>query len=165
MHVLNSGMPVIVLDARLLYSSCRPETCTKGNKLELDRSLVQDESSMNFLYLLIYLPLQFACWFQTPKRVRVGIGRPNDRHHVTAYVLRSFEPSEIPVIQDTIEQCCKVLMNELQSLMSQSSDCQDIGPPNKDTVQYQLQLWINHKKCKKKVKFIAEGQKFSCLQR
>ena len=54
-------MPVIVLDARLLYSSCRPETCTKGNKLELDRSLVQDESSMNFLYLLIYLPLQFAC--------------------------------------------------------------------------------------------------------
>ena len=72
--------------------------------------------------------------------MRVGIGRPNDRHHVTAYVLSSFEPSEIPVIQDTIEQCCKVLMNELQSLMSQSSDCQDIGPPNKDTVQYQLQL-------------------------
>ena len=56
-------------------------------------------------------------------------------------------------------------MNELQSLMSQSSDCQDIGPPNKDTVQYQLQLWINHNKWKKKVKFIAEGQKFSCLQR
>ncbi|CAH3018861.1 unnamed protein product [Porites evermanni] len=76
----------------------------------------------------------------TPKRVRVGIGRPNNRHHVTAYVLSSFEPSEIPVIQDTVEQCCKVLMNELHSLMSQTSDRQDIGPPKKDTVQYQLQL-------------------------
>ena len=92
----------------------------------------------DIFYLLITYNL--LVYFQTPKRVRVGIGRPNNRHHVTAYVLSSFEPSEFPVIQDTVEQCCKVLMNELLSLMSQSSDCQDIGPPIKDTVQYQLQL-------------------------
>ena len=92
----------------------------------------------DFFNLLITYNL--LVYFQTPKRVRVGIGRPNNRHHVTAYVLSSFEPSEFPVIQDTVEQCCKVLMNELLSLMSQSSDRQDIGPPIKDTVQYQLQL-------------------------
>ena len=43
-----------VLNARLLFSLCWPETCTKGNKLELDRSLVQDESSLR-------------CWLQSNK--------------------------------------------------------------------------------------------------
>jgi len=73
------------------------------------------------------------------KRVRVGIGRPDNRHDVTSYVLSNFEPSEIPVIQDTVEKCCKVLMAELQSLMSQSSSCQntDSGANN---VQFQVQL-------------------------
>ena len=51
-------------------------------------------------------------------------------------------------------------MNELQSLMSQSSVRQDIGPPKKDTVQYQLQLWINHNKCKKSFNLL---QKFWSL--
>ena len=78
-------------------------------------------------------------YFQCLKRVRVGIGRPDNRHDVTSYVLSNFEPSEIPVIQDTVEKCCKVLMAELQSLMSQSSSCQntDSGANN---VQFQVQL-------------------------
>ena len=40
---------------------------------------------------------------------------------MTDYVLSKFEPSEIPIVQDTAEQCCKVLMNELQSLRTQDS--------------------------------------------
>lgn len=53
--------------------------------------------------------------------MRVGIGRPDNRHDVTAYVLSKFGPSEVPVIKDTVEQCCKALMNELHSLISQNN--------------------------------------------
>ena len=68
--------------------------------------------------------------------MRVGIGRPENRHDVTAYVLSKFEPSEVPIIQDTVEQCCKALVNELHSLMSQSNASQEehIGG-----VQFQVQ--------------------------
>ena len=67
MHVLNSGMPVIVLNARLLYSSCRSETCTKGNKLELDRSLVQDQSSMIFIFTYLFT-LTICLLISDPKK-------------------------------------------------------------------------------------------------
>ena len=46
--------------------------------------------------------------------MRVGIGRPNKRAHVTEYVLSKFEPLEIPVVQGTVEKCCEVLIDELQ---------------------------------------------------
>ncbi|PFX15403.1 Sulfotransferase 1C3 [Stylophora pistillata] len=52
------------------------------------------------------------------RRVRVGIGRPSKRNNVTEYVLSNFDPSEIPVLERTIEQCCEVLMKELQLLRS-----------------------------------------------
>ena len=68
--------------------------------------------------------------------MRVGIGRPENRHDVTAYVLSKFEPSEVPIIQETVEQCYKALVNELHSLMSQSNASQEehIG-----AVQFQVQ--------------------------
>jgi len=61
----------------------------------------------------------------TLKRVRVGIGRPGKRDHVTDYVLSKFEPTEIPVVQGTVEKCCKVLIDELQLFRTQSNDTKD----------------------------------------
>lgn len=57
--------------------------------------------------------------------MRVGIGRPGKRDHVTDYVLSKFEPTEIPVVQGTVEKCCKVLIDELQLFRTQSNDTKD----------------------------------------
>ena len=57
--------------------------------------------------------------------MRVGIGRPNKRDHVTDYVLSKFEPIEIPVVQGTVEKCCEVLIHELQLFRTQSNDTKD----------------------------------------
>ena len=71
--------------------------------------------------------------------MRVGIGRPNNRKHVTEYVLSKFEPSEVPVMKRTIEQCCKVLMNELQLCRAQDSAHKDTKDTDESTVQFQAQ--------------------------
>lgn len=73
------------------------------------------------------------------KRVRVGIGRPNKRDHVTDYVLSKFEPTEIPVVQGTVEKCCKLLMDELQLFRTQSSDTKDTDSSEGAGVQYHIQ--------------------------
>lgn len=73
------------------------------------------------------------------KRIRVGIGRPNKRHDVTDYVLSRFEPSEIPIVQDTAEQCCKVLLDELQSLKTQDSGTKDTESSEGAGVDYRIQ--------------------------
>ncbi|XP_078348394.1 putative peptidyl-tRNA hydrolase isoform X2 [Oculina patagonica] len=73
------------------------------------------------------------------KRVRVGIGRPNNRHHVTDYVLSKFESSEIPVVQDTAEQCCKVLMDELQLIRTQGNGTKDTENSEGASVEYHIQ--------------------------
>ncbi|XP_027039854.1 uncharacterized protein LOC113668177 [Pocillopora damicornis] len=52
------------------------------------------------------------------RRVRVGVGRPSKRDNVTEYVLSNFDPLEMLVMERTIEQCCEVLMKELQLLRS-----------------------------------------------
>jgi len=85
-----------------------------------------------YLSVLIYV-------FQTLKRVRVGIGRPNKRDHVTDYVLSKFEPTEIPVVQGTVEKCCKVLINELQLFMTQSNDTKDRENSEETRVGYHTQ--------------------------
>ena len=71
--------------------------------------------------------------------MRVGIGRPNKRHNVTDYVLSEFEPSEIPVMQDTAEQCCKVLMDELQLLRTPNNGTKDTGNSEGASIQYHMQ--------------------------
>ena len=81
------------------------------------------------LIILIYL-------FQTLKRVRVGIGRPDKRDHVTDYVLSKFEPTEIPVVQGTVEKCCKVLIDELQLFRNESNDTKDTENSEGTRLQY-----------------------------
>lgn len=71
--------------------------------------------------------------------MRVGIGRPAKRDHVTDYVLSEFEPTEIPVVQGTVEKCCKVLINELQLFRTQSNDTKDTKNSEGARVQYHTQ--------------------------
>ncbi|XP_067017167.1 peptidyl-tRNA hydrolase-like isoform X1 [Acropora muricata] len=47
------------------------------------------------------------------KRAKIGIGRPDDKDDVTQYVLTKFDSSEIAIVRDTVERCCKVLINEI----------------------------------------------------
>lgn len=71
--------------------------------------------------------------------MRVGIGRPNKRAHVTEYVLSKFEPVEIPVVQGTVEKCCKVLIDELQLFKTQSNDTKETENSEGVRVQYLTQ--------------------------
>ena len=70
--------------------------------------------------------------------MRVGIGRPDNRHDITDYVLSKFETSEIPVIQDTVTRCCEALMDELHSFMNQSNATTE--PSDTSTAQFQVQI-------------------------
>lgn len=72
------------------------------------------------------------------KRIRVGIGRPDKRHHVTDYVLSKFKPSEIPVMQDTAEQCCKVLMDELQLFRTEDNRTKETENSEQTTAQFEV---------------------------
>jgi len=71
--------------------------------------------------------------------VRVGIGRPNKRDQVTDYVLSEFEPTEIPVVQGTVEKCCKVLIDELQLFRTQNNDTKDTENSEGARVKYHTQ--------------------------
>ena len=48
------------------------------------------------------------------KRLRFGIGRPADRSQVVDYVLDDFRSSEIPIVEDTVERCVNVLIEQLK---------------------------------------------------
>ena len=69
----------------------------------------------------------------------MGIGRPNKRDHVTDYVLSKFEPTEIPVVQGTVEKCCEVLIDELQLFRNQSNDTKETEKSEGARVQYHTQ--------------------------
>ena len=69
----------------------------------------------------------------------MGIGRPNKRDHVTDYVLSKFEPTEIPVVQGTVEKCCEVLIDELQLFRNQSNDTKETEKSEGARVQYHKQ--------------------------
>lgn len=71
--------------------------------------------------------------------MRVGIGRPSKRAHVTEYVLSKFEAVEIPVVQGTVEKCCKVLIDELQLFKTQSNDTKETENSEGVRVQYLMQ--------------------------
>ena len=58
---------------------------------------------------------------------------------MTDYVLSKFEPSEIPIVQDTAEQCCKVLMDELQSLRTPDSGTKNTENCEGAGVDYRIQ--------------------------
>ena len=69
----------------------------------------------------------------------MGIGRPNKRDDVTDYVLSKFEPTEIPVVQGTVEKCCEVLIDELQLFRNQSNDTKETEKSEGTRVQYHTQ--------------------------
>ncbi|XP_068726639.1 probable peptidyl-tRNA hydrolase [Montipora capricornis] len=73
------------------------------------------------------------------KRVRIGIGRPDNKHDVTEYVLSKFDSSEIPVMRDTVVRCCEVLINEVNSIMDQTSTRQKTKPRDTETDHLQVQ--------------------------
>ena len=58
---------------------------------------------------------------------------------MTDYVLSEFEPTEIPVVQGTVEKCCKVLINELQLFRTQSTDTKDTENSGEARVEYHTQ--------------------------
>ena len=70
----------------------------------------------------------------------MGIGRPNKRDHVTDYVLSKFEPTEIPVVQGTVEKCCELLIDELQLFRNhKSNDTKETEKSEGARVQYHTQ--------------------------
>ena len=64
------------------------------------------------LYLLVHHLLQAI------KRLRIGIGRPEDRTDVVDYVLRDFDPKELPLVEEVVERCTGLLLGQLQEVPS-----------------------------------------------
>eukprot|EP00794_Sanderia_malayensis_P015733 gene15733-17318_t len=68
------------------------------------------------------------------KRFRIGIDRPTSKNDVVKYVLHEFKPNEIPLVEQTIEQCTRLLEDELGiELNVNSMNCNDTASSSLET--------------------------------
>jgi len=49
------------------------------------------------------------------KRFKIGIGRPTNKSQVVDYVLNDFNPTELPLVSETVSSCVALLLDELET--------------------------------------------------
>jgi PTH1 family peptidyl-tRNA hydrolase len=60
------------------------------------------------------------------RRVRIGVGRPEQKDQVSSYVLSSFSPTELPLIEKACEEAADLVLDLLAK--SYPSRSEELAP-------------------------------------